>query len=43
MIYPDTKQLSPAQLKILCDDYRRNNHIDTEAADARQGGEHGQG
>ena len=34
MIYPDTKQLSPAQLKILCDDYRRNNHIDTEAADA---------
>ena len=34
MLYPETKQLAPEQLKILLEDYRRNNHINNEAADA---------
>lgn len=34
MIYPDIKNVLPEQLKILCDDYRKNNHIDPDVADA---------
>lgn len=33
MLYPETKSLSTEQMKILCDEYRRNNHIDTEISE----------
>ncbi len=33
MIYPDTAQLTPEQLKVLCDEFRRNNDIDPEISE----------
>ncbi|HCW23287.1 MAG TPA: citrate synthase [Lachnospiraceae bacterium] len=33
MLYPETKSLSKEQMKILCDEYRRNNYIDIEKSE----------
>ena len=33
MLYPETKAIDPAQMKILCDEYRKNNFIDPEVSE----------